>query len=324
MNASGVSASALRSPCRRRRAGAAISSIWPRRRARRARVHGRVSAAMASRRRAAHLGLADQRLQRRARLATASPRSLGDLPREARASRASSVGASARSASACSACARRARASASFGRRGVPRASCSAERLAAASRFAALAPRSGARGARSTARRAPRAASQRVRSRPRGCGAHRGLRASRLRRAARSATGARPRRPRLRGRRGGSSRPAAAPRPSRRVGGRGEAVPAPQIALARDEPLAGLELCPQGGAVVRASTMPICAQPAGQRSRRLRRHRDSGRTPVGQGGVVVAGAGHRPNGPAPRGRARRRDRRRAPRRAPSRSRVGDA
>ena len=50
----------------------------------------------------------------------------------------------------------------------------------------------------------------------------------------------------------------------RRIGGDREAVPAPEIAVARDQPLAGLEQRRRGAARRRARSTPICAQPARQ------------------------------------------------------------
>ena len=77
-----------------------------------------------------------------------------------------------------------------------------------------------------------------------------------------------------------------------RVRRRREAVPAPQIALARDEPLAGPEPRPQGGAVVARDDADL-RQPPLQRIRPLHDIRQRAHA-LGQGGVVGAVAVQRP------------------------------
>ena len=280
MKASGISASDLRSPCRRARRAVYSSTAAP---ARSARSLPAVSRPRSRRGGGRHLGLADQRLQRRARLRGFAA-ALGDRGSEARGDALRAPARGARSASACSACARRSRASASFAARRSA-ASCSAERLAAASasRRSAAIRRS---RARSKARRAPRAASSAALSadaaaRTAACA----LSASARSRSARRG----PRRHRV--------EVAEAVPASRRAAAEGASAAAVkpsqrQIALARDEPLAGPEPRPQGGAVIARDDADL-RQPPLQRIRPLHEIRQRAHA-LGQGGVVGAVAVQRP------------------------------
>ena len=157
-------------------------------------------------------------------------------------------------------------------------------------------------GAGGAPRPGPRAAARRPpRPRPRA--------ASAARRAPASCAASAPSRLRSASRAGGGSR---------HLRGGDEAVPAPQIALARDQTLARLEQPLQARRRRRASTTPIWLQAA----RQLGRRRDvgaSGSTPAGSAGSGSAAA-FSANARAPLVRPAHRGRRPAPRRAPSRSR----
>ena len=110
----------------------------------------------------------------------------------------------------------------------------------------------------------------------------------------------------------------AAGRTGRRMGGDGKAVPAPQVAFLRHQPLAGLEIAREARAVGTGDDADL-RQPARHRvgrrgdegraaARRLRAAPDRRHRPA-----------RRPNASAPSARPARRDRRRARRRARSRS-----